>query len=189
MKKENLEIALIKNLATIFGCSYVGVRGYVGASGECSNHLVNIGMTYEKAKIKDIEVLKASKFEDEVLESARVKILESMVKNSSDATRSNQSKGQIDAYTYITNGVKMHNETYDLYIFAYEKSKEVLSPATNPKKKSSNPMVIAEYQVKKLLKLQTAKFRTFKFSLLNDVKVKGNVLSFGSGMNIESINE
>lgn len=174
---------LIKALGTIFGCSFISIKGYESSTGEVSNHTINVGVLYENSRKRDIEILKGVSF-DGLKEEARVKILNSLEKNAKEETKSNQSIGQLNAYVHINKAVKLHIEKGELYIYGMAISKEVLVEAVNPKKKTSNPLLQMESVLKKELNLSTSKFRMFKFSVLKNVRVSGRVLSFGNQMEI-----
>lgn len=186
----NTTKSLIEALGSIFGTSFVSIKGYEAVtSGEISDFVINAGASYANAVEKDIKTLESASYDDAVMESARVKILTSLLKNQDAKTQSNQSKAQQDAYIKLTeNGsVKLHIEQRTLHIFAMEISKKVISPATKEKSKSNNPLVIAEYKVKKDLNLSTAKWRNFKFEGFDTIKTGGNTFNIGN-CTVESSN-
>lgn len=60
------------------------------------------------------------------LAEIRDEMISTIIKNRDYETRSASSQAQIDAYEYITNGVKVHKETEQIVIFAKAHSKVVL---------------------------------------------------------------
>ena len=188
----NTKKELINALGNIFGASFVSIKGYLSVTTvELSDYVINVGASYANAVAKDIKTLESASYDDAIMESARIKILGSLLKNQDVKTQSNQSKAQQDAYYKLTeNGsVKLHIEQGSLHIFAMEISKKVVEPAKKPKAKSSNPLVIAEYKVKKDLNLSTAKWRNFKFEQFDVIKTGGEnfSLKLGTG-SLESSN-
>ncbi len=183
---------LINSLGNIFGSSFVSIKGYLSVGTvELSDYVVNVGASYANAVEKDIKTLESASYDDAIMESARLKMLNSLIGNKDAKTQSNQSKAQQDAYYKLTenSSVKLHIENGTLHIFAMEISKKVIEPAKKPKAKSSNPLVIAEYRIKKDLNLSTAKWRNFKFEQFDVIKTGGNTftLNIGTG-SIESTN-
>lgn len=171
---KNPEKEIIENLSKIFGCSFISIKGYESTTGETSNQVINIGFSYENAVKKDIELLKKSRFDDLMKEQARLKLLNSMEGNLG-TNKSNQSLAQIKAYIHIGKAVKLHIEKRELYIYGMSISKTVVVHGVS-KKKSENPMVIAENAVKKELNLSTPKYRMFKFSKLDELRVSGKTI-------------
>lgn len=158
------------------GVSFFSVKNYKNSHGEISDNLINIGINYEKSKEQDAEFLrnldvttlegvKSSKID---LEKAKVELIKAFEKP--DANRSN---GQIDAYTIITKGVKVHNETGLLYIYGYRVSKKVLVEGEYPKVNSS-ALTIAKNELRKLLK--TGKFTQYSIEVGNELTAKGETI-------------
>ena len=175
---------LINALGNIFGASFVSIKGYLSVTTvELADYVINVGASYGNAVLKDIKALESVTYEDAIMESARVKMLTSLIKNQDAKTQSNQSKGQQDAYYNLTdNGsVKLHIENGTLHIYGMSVSKKVIEPAKKPSKVSSNPMVIAEGKIKKDLNLSTPKWRNFKFEQFDVVKTGGNTFALNLG--------
>ena len=135
---QNLEISpkalqvinLVKNAVSksVTGVSFFSIKNYTNSSGEVSNQLINVGINYEKSKQKDIELLENIKLSDyefkspiELLEQAKAELIAAFIK-----PNENRSNGQIEAYTTIFSGVKVHNESGFLYIYGYGVSKNIL---------------------------------------------------------------
>lgn len=160
---------------SITGVSFVSIRNYTNANGETSNNLINVGIKYENAKKKDIEFLETLdakqhtfKSTPELIEEARVELIKAFLKP--DA---NRSQGQIEAYTQIVPGVKVHNETGVLYVYGYREQKTVLK-AGEYKEVKSAPLTIAKNELRKLLR--TGKFTQYALELGNEIKANGETL-------------
>jgi Ni,Fe-hydrogenase maturation factor len=171
----NLAKAAIEKSPT--GVSFVSIRNYTNQYGEVSNQTINLGESYEKAKLRDIELLEKLDitkaeygFKSSVLmlEKARVELIEAFIK-----PNENRSKGQTEAYTNICKGIRVHNQTGLLYLYGYRINKTVLQSGTYPTK-NSKELTIAKDELRKLLK--TGKFVNFSLEVGNTLKMAGDTL-------------
>ena len=164
---------------SITGVSFVSVKNYTNKQGEVSNSLINIGIKYESAKKKDIAFLNELNIEKAIaefdlksdkslLEEARKELMVGFIK-----PEVNRSQGQINAYTTIFDGVKVHNETGVLYIYGYRENKTVLVKGEY-KTVNSKPLTIAKDELRKLLK--TGKFTQYSLEVGNTLKLNGETL-------------
>lgn len=166
----------IKNSPT--GVSFVALNNYENSNGQIQNATINVGLSYERAKAKDIKFLETLNvftdkrfvsFQDkELLEIARLELLQS-----AKEPNKNMSAGQIDAYTYLCNGLKIHNETKVLYLQGFSVSKKVVSEGTE-KADTRNPKTKAKDVIRKYLK--ATKYRQFNLEKLPQVKVNKTTL-------------
>lgn len=149
------------------GSTFVGVRGYLSkGSNELANHTIVAGYSYENAKAHDLNVVAAADAaalaaqlgtEQALVEQALAEITTSLTKP--DKTRS---EAQINAFTHVGTGMKVHNETGQLYIHGLTVRKKVLQ-AGEYKAVNSKPITICKNRVKKALGLRTDKVRTYIF--------------------------
>lgn len=156
--------------------SFLSLKNYKNSQGEVSNNLINIGINYGKSKLQDIETLRnldvttlkdvKSKVID--LEKAKVELITAFEKP--DA---NRSKGQTDAYTIISDGIKVHNETGVLYLYGYRVSKNVIVEGEY-KAVNSSALTIAKNELRKLLK--TGKFKQYSLEVGNELTAKGETI-------------
>jgi hypothetical protein len=160
---------------SITGLSFVSIRNYTNSSNEVSHNLINIGIRYESAKAKDIEFLQnidlssyTFKSEISVLEEAKNELIASFIK-----PNENRSNGQIDAYTHIVSGLKVHNETGLLYIYGYRENKTILVEGEY-KKVNSSPLTIAKNELRRLLK--TGKFTQYAIEVGNTINANKQTL-------------
>lgn len=160
---------------SVTGVSFVSIRNYTNKYGEVANNLINVGASYEKAKQKDIEFLENLNFADyefksdlSLLDEARKALIAAFIKPDE-----NRSEGQINAYTQIVKGVKVHNETGVLYIYGYREKKEVLTKGEYPAVKS-RPLTIAKDELRKLLR--TGKFTQYALEVGNTIRANGETL-------------
>ena len=175
-------IDFITKTNNINGVSFVSLRGYHSTtSGEISNVTFNIGKDlYKNAQAKDLKAMQNTNandlFEDftfvnnsipfDIFEKAFNELYNSFVpvngKNIDGTTkvRSNQSFGQINAYTVINNGVKVHNEKNRLYLYGLTVSKEVLVEGTYPTTNKQRKTICKDF-IKKQMQFKTSKFRNY----------------------------
>lgn len=173
------------------GTKFIGIHKYESkTTGELANHVVNAGFKYENAVKKDLASLKALTENDVIIISNDINIDKSIVSDAISAlitsfennqnaeTKSNQSKGQENAFVHITNGVKFHIESQKLHIYAMAISKEIIK-AGEYKTVNSRPLTITKNAVKKYCNFSTAKYRNFIVddTMLKAVKMSGETLS------------
>lgn len=157
------------------GVSLVSIKGYTNSFGEVSNNLVNVGASLTNAKAKDIETLQSLDVttfggDSILLEKARVELINSFIK-----PNENRSNGQIEAYTIVAKGIKVHNETGEIYIFGLRNNKTIIEQGVYPIV-NSRPLTIAKNQLKKDLK--SNKFTQFKLSATSVIRTNGQELIF-----------
>jgi hypothetical protein len=178
--KTTIAIQVITNLTNALaksptGVSFVSIKGYTNSYGEVSNNVVNVGASLSNAKTKDIETLQSLDVTalggDSILfEKARVELINSFIN-----PNENRSNGQIDAYTIVAKGIKVHNESGEIYVFGLRNSKSVLAEGIYPIV-NSRPLTIAKNSLKKNLK--SSKFTQFKLSATSVIKANGEELIF-----------
>lgn len=177
----NATTKLIESFKTITGVSFINIKNYVSKGSndtEMQDVLVNIGVSYESAKLKDIETLKSLNT-DEVakeskklvsdIETARQELIGSLI-----SPRKANSEGQKDAYTVICNGVKIHNETGQIYIFAMKVRKTVKVEGEFKEVKSSAKTLAKKYMQNKYMK--STKYRNYIIDRVENVKVSGDTV-------------
>jgi glutaminase len=157
------------------GVSFVSIKGYTNSYGEVSNNLVNVGASLTSAKYSDIETLQsldvtALNGDSILLEKARVELINSFI-----APNENRSQGQIEAYTIVAKGIKVHNETGEIYVYGLRKSKTTLVEGVYPQV-NSKPLTLAKNQLRKELK--SSKFTQYKLSATSVIKTNGEEIIF-----------
>lgn len=181
INNSTISIQVITNLIKVLsksptGVSFVSIKGYKNSFGEVSNNLVNVGASLTNAKAKDITALQSLDVttlngDSILLEKARVELINSFIN-----PNENRSQGQIDAYTIVAKGIKVHNETGEIYIFGLRNSKTIIEQGVYPIV-NSRALTIAKNQLKKDLK--SSKFTQFKLSSTTLIKLNGEELIFG----------
>jgi uncharacterized protein YjbI with pentapeptide repeats len=182
----------MKNSFNFAGCQFASFT-YTNSYGEVSTQTVLLGATYENAKLKDIATLEGASFPEQNLDVARLTLLTALLKNMNDKTRSNQSKGQIDAYTNLYKGIGIHNETGKVSILAKfikktvsaeQKAQTEFNKASGEfkvrKVVNSRQTTLDKKEVTKTLDLEQAKIRRFNLSAdsMESARVNGDYLVF-----------
>lgn len=174
------------------GASFISINNYLAkTSGELANHRLNVNISVKNAKEtdlnrlrnctdKDLEMIsKASNIDFETCKQALSEMLASAEKNLSEniEDRTNQSKGQSDAFITLTkNGsVKLHKDTLAVHIFGMHIDKTVLVKGEY-KQVKSKPKTLAKKAITKHLDLRAEKFRTFILANADNLKVSGDVI-------------
>jgi hypothetical protein len=175
------------------GCQFVHLKNYTTKTGEVSNYLINVGAKYENALESDLIELgnffgkdginKITQFVpdvdkitlDEAVNEMMVSITNALSKEMENKT--NQQLGQINAYRYINNGIKQHNETNQYYIVGLLVSKTVIEKGDEKKPVKSS----LKTRIKNAIKynfLKHGNFRTFILDHSEKISVNGNTLEF-----------
>tara|TARA_B100000768_G_C11181752_1_gene333232 strand:+ start:287 stop:859 length:573 start_codon:yes stop_codon:yes gene_type:complete len=170
---------------------------YTNGEGVISNYHVILGSSYEKAQLKNVEILKNASFDDEGLEIARLDILAKALANLNPKTQSNQSKAQCDTYQHLHKGIKMHigikspQLNGNIYIGAVIINKKqtpeqikqseinIASGNFKPKKVTKHGQkVLNKKEVSKTLGLHALQYGNFKFEKgsLESARVNGEIL-------------
>jgi hypothetical protein len=166
----------IVELALLEGGRFVGIRGYENSKGEVSNVVINGKFGYKEAKERDIATLKNfpenvafsyGDFSLSELKLAKEKLLESLTKPSQT-----RSQAQIDAYTYLCDGVKIHNATKEIHVVGLLVKKEIVKQG-NYKPVNSRRLTLAKKHLSRELRLSTDRIRQYKFSNMNGLKLNG----------------
>jgi len=181
---------LVNNLKnTANGVTFVGIN-YTNQDNETSQYLVNIGASYENAKKKDLTTLQnldVKTIENykgldqdsiNLLDEAKNALIKALIKPNKA-----QSQAQKDAYTHLLNGMKIHNETHDLYIFGFKVKKSVqIKGNYKPSDfafEGAKPLTRAKNFIRTQL-LKSTKYRQFKISAdqLHKMKISGDTITF-----------
>jgi hypothetical protein len=160
-------IKKIKNSPT--GVSFVSVKEYENKSNEISNYLINVGVSLENAKSKDIEYLEnldvktlKTDIDFDLLNEAKIALIEALKK-----PNQNRSNGQKNAYTTISKGIRLHNETNRLHVYGFFVKKDVIVKGVY-KTVNSRPLTIAKNYLRKGMK--STKFRTMILQMCDTIK-------------------
>jgi hypothetical protein len=177
-KSTALDVVIaLKKATSKTNVTFVSIRSYTNKYGEIANHLINVGASYSKAKERDIEFLKnldldSNEFEFKSAKALLIEAKQTLIE-SFEKPDFNRSEGQINAYTNIIKGVKVHNQTGDIYIFGYRENKTILQEGNYPIV-NSKPITIAKNELRKLLR--TGKYTQYVISSIGEVRTNGETL-------------
>jgi len=181
------EKSLVAVAKTIKGNSICYIKEYFSkTSGLVNNYFVRLGYSNENAILNDWEIIKDSKSlilvieslkndfsEEAILKAFNELYLSLQVRTSSDEFKAellaqnnptmNRSKGQIDAFTHLAKGVKIHNETKLIYIEGLEENKVFVEKRCEVKATNSKENTIIKRKIEKILNFRQAKIRRFIF--------------------------
>lgn len=133
---------------------FIAVREYTSKeSGEIATHIINIGISHNDVRTRDIKTLQTllGTLEPGTLRhEACAALLASMVANTNDETRSAQSSGQLNAFVTLAPGLEQHTETGAVYVTGYAIRKHVKTKGTYKTVKSA-PLTIEKNDIRKLL--------------------------------------
>ena len=177
----NLQAAVAKSPT---GVSFLSVKNYESGKNDkkvivpkIANYVINVGAKYNNAVAKDIQTLQNMDVTDAkfgfksdvaTLLAAKTELINSFIK-----PNENRSNGQINAYTVISAGLKVHNETGLLYVYGYKLRETVLQKGEYLPTKSS-ALTIAKNELRK--RLRTGKFTQFSLSVGNEIVTNGTTL-------------
>jgi len=171
-----LKEQFVQKFKAITGISFVNIRNYTNKEGEVADILININVSYNNSKAKDIEILKNLNLNDYVNETINLTLLEQAkieLINSLTAPSETRSEGQINAYTHLCNNIKVHNETNELYITGMKIRKTIHTEGTY-KEVKSKPLTIAKNILRK--ELTTSKIRQYIVKKVAAVTLNKEVL-------------
>jgi len=173
----NLE-TLIEKLDEITGVSFVSIKDYTNKKGETSDVIVNVGVSYLKAKEKDYNTLSTINVNDldsdlptATLEEAKTALMSSLKKPSE--THSN---GQKNAYTYIGNGIKVHNEYGTIYVNAMKVNKTI-KESGEYKEDTRKPLTKAKDFFRHNI-MKSTQYRNYSFDSFKEVSISGSTITF-----------
>jgi hypothetical protein len=167
---------LIEKLKSIKGVSFVSVT-YTNQQNEQHQTTFNVGVDYQRAKQKDIEFLQQldvttiqSSLDNDLLEAARIALLESFIKPSKT-----RSEGITSAYTHLGAGLKIHNESQKLFVYGMKVHKRVIKEGDEKEDTRSN-LTKAKDKIRSLLK--STQYRQYEIERSFQFKIKGDTIIF-----------
>jgi len=171
------------------GASFIGITNYNNKFGEISNLNILTGINVTNAKVKDLNTLKNLNRNDldkisekdnldiEVLKTALNELITSGEKNLSKdkAEKTTQSLAQADAYIHLTNSVKMHKETTNIFITGFINNKTVLVEGEYPKV-NKRVKTMCKDAIKSYCGLRMNDYRQYNVGSADKVTITGTTL-------------
>lgn len=166
-------------IAEMYGVNNIaGVRYSNNAKGR--EYLLTGKLPKEGTKARE-DVLNSIKVSKTLFE-IRTEMIESLLNNLNADTASEQSIAQRDTYEYISNSVKRHKETNEIYIFGKAHTKQILVegvyPQTTQMPETAQKTAISRYCKHIGRELPHERFRTFKVveNQLRRLRVNGETV-------------
>lgn len=172
------------------GVSFINIKGYVSKKSndtEVQDVLVNVGVSYGNAKAKDLEMVKGLDVSTlvknekgitiDLLEQAKTEIVNSLI-----APNKAMSDAQKDTYLTVGNGLKIHKETGEVYVFGMRERKTVIVEGDFGKD-TRRPLTVAKDEIRKLMK--STKYREYIVSRIDKVRANGDTIIFGEGEQVD----
>ena len=153
------------------GCRYMTFLYTSKGTGETSKYQINFGIDYQSACAEDKIALEAYTPKDELEETAKAEMLQSLTETLTEGVSSKYT--QIDTFEPIGKGMKQHKETNQLYVWGFVESKQQVAPPTKPKKEvNSRPLTLAKRSIEKACGFKRLKFGQF---ILDPANIAGIV--------------
>lgn len=154
------------------GARFISFLYSAKGTGEVAVHNVLFGVSIANAYKRDLAILenKVNTLEgvyhlacSELVESFRESLVKGIGNNSAYTCKG--------VYAPVSKGIKVHNETGDIYISGFIMSKQVIEPGVYKTVKSSEK-TIAKNQLRKALK--SSRFRQYVLAASNIAGIKAN---------------
>lgn len=173
---------LIENLAASLkkGATFISFMYQTKGTGETSIYTLNFGIKYKNAVSSDFEALCNYVPENELEETAKAEMLQSMNETLTEGVSSSYT--QINTWETIVPGVRLNKDSGEVSFYGFIHSKEIIEPATNPRKTvNSRPLTIAKKKIEKVCNFKRNRFAQFVITPENlaGVKIRGNLVEIG----------
>tara|TARA_R100000544_G_scaffold36459_1_gene24814 strand:- start:732 stop:1313 length:582 start_codon:yes stop_codon:yes gene_type:complete len=179
---------------TIKGTTFVGVRGYLNRYNELSNQTFLAGVSYANLLNNDLIKLTSNEVKKKVVslyttndktlvKKAYNELVTSLKKRTSsekekEQLRANNDKtiklsdAQINAYTQLAKGVKINDESNEVYVFGLMVRKTKLADGVYPVKNSQKKTIVKN-AINKISDQRQAKYRMFKVGKADEINLQG----------------
>ena len=176
-----MSMVLLDSLSKITGVSFVSFVYTTKGTGEKARYVLNVGANKENLYRKDVAVL------TELLPTldagspeflAATELLISRNTSLEVGIGNNPRYTNADTYTAIRNtpGVKIHNETGELYVTGLLNRKDTITEGAPRKKVNSSAKTIAKRKIEKTL--PSGGFRQFSLDQVSVARMNGDTLVF-----------
>jgi hypothetical protein len=186
-------IKVLVTAKTIKGTSFIGVRGYENKQGEVSNQTLLVGYNYlnmlenDKQKLMNTDISSViTKYGEKVAQTALEELLVSLAKRTATEEEKEQlrkkadltirqSDAQLNAYTNLAKGIRLHNDSGQIHVTGVMVSKTIIEGGVYS---SSNPRTktLAKKMINKLANVQHAYVKTFILNKTEETNLQGVTL-------------
>jgi len=190
----NKAIKTLVTAKTIKGTTFVGVRSYLNRYNELSNQTFLAGISYTNLLKNDLVKLKSNEVKKQIIslyattDKALVKkayneLVTSLTKRTAseeekDKLRANNDKtiklsdAQTDAYTHLAKGIKVNDESNEVYVFGLIVRKTKLADGVYPVVKTQKKTIVKN-AINVLADQRQGKYRMFKVGKADEIKLQG----------------
>jgi tRNA G10 N-methylase Trm11 len=173
------------------GAKFIGINGYTNKYGEVANISLNTNVSIQNAKEKDLKTLQSLSPEElesiatentlpiDVMKVAQSEMVASAEKNLSAKMdeRTNQSKGQADAYLNLCPSVKLHKDSMNVFVSGFFNDKKVIVEGEYPEK-NKRVKTKCKDAITKYCDLRMAKYRQYNVGSMDQINITGSTLQF-----------
>jgi protein tyrosine/serine phosphatase len=166
---------------------FVTIRNYTNASNEIAHHNINLGVSYRGLQQRELDRLLEldintlsydNDVNDEIKQQAYTELIESLTRNMDDnvEVHTNQSKGQLEAFTKIAPNLNWHQESNMIMVNGMAIKKTIVQDGeydNTPRR--SRAKTRAKATINRDNKMN--KYRRFKLNNINCFRVKGKELN------------
>lgn len=182
--------AFFDKFGSLNSASFIGIDNYSNQYGEVANISLLANVNVRNAKQKDLDTLKSVTDNDlndiavaytlptATLKVALSEMIASLTKNLSENMdeRTNQSKAQADAYIHLTDSVRMHKESMDVFVSGFLNQKTVLIEGEYPTR-NKREKTLCKDAIAKHCDLRMNKYRQYKVGNMDAIKITGTTLT------------
>lgn len=163
------------------GATFVGVNEYTNLYNELSTFGIVFHIDYKKSLKNSLDIVYKFKPNDLLHKEAKRLLIASLIGRIDAFSRPLEKRDSPYVYfkdankTYIK-GIKMHEETEDLYMFGFVVSKKILAP-TKYIKINSEPLTLAKNRIENLTPV--SKFRQFRLipKSYKEIKIENLIIN------------
>jgi len=175
---------LVGSLARVTGVSFASFNYRTKETGALAKVLVIIGASIENVYRKDVAALeKILPYlrrigKPETIKAAE-ELLASRMESLTKGVGNNSAYTQADTFTHLNHlpGVKIHNETDELYIVGLVEKWDVIEAGTPKKPVNSSAKTLAKRAIEKRF-LRSQSIKSLCLGNVKSARVRGNVLEF-----------
>lgn len=170
--------------------SFIGVKGYKNQYNEIADFTINVNVSIQATKEKDFDKLQSLNECDlkaisekidqplSLIQTALTELIESAKKNLNEDLneRTAQSQGQTDSYVVLTDGLKLHKDSLEVYVYGFQNQKKVIKEGDERKETKKQAKTICKDAIKKYCELKMDKYRTFKLGQIDSLRITGDTI-------------
>lgn len=181
---------IFEKFESLKSASFIGIRGYKNQYNEIADITLNVNVSIQATKEKDFELLENLKENDlliisektnqplSLIQTALDELKESAKRNLSEnlEERTTQSQAQTDSYIVLTDGLKLHKDSLEVFVYGFQNQKKVIQEGDERKPTKKQAKTICKDAIKKYCDLKMEKYRTYKLGQIDSLKITGDTI-------------